>query len=146
MQIGDELARLFNLQGEPFGDRKQSAFVDELAECGIPFGAIIAGIRALVKENLTKIKITTILDAAHRHVAPGELGDACQECHDGIILAKDPERREYALACHCSRGQARNVSGRLITWNGSEAQESRGRTLLVIPKIKTSSAVPEFSR
>ena len=136
-QVGDELSRLFNLQGEHFGDKRQAAFVDELADSGVPFGAVLAGIRSLVKENLTKIKIGTILEAAHRHIMPDEMGAACGDCFDGIVTMRDDYNRVFSIGCTCARGGDRSRSLRIARWTGEAVMASKGRTLMLIEKIIT---------
>lgn len=127
--IGNELNRLFLFQDRPFGKEKQSAFIDEIRGWGFPAGAIISGIRKLMSEDLKSLKIATIKDAASDfvHIDAGSKTQ-CKYCDmRGVVLMKDENNYEFALACICGNGERRRDD--YSTWNGQKLQLFGGRTL-----------------
>jgi hypothetical protein len=138
--IADELTRLFALQDVPLGKEKKAILIEELSIQGLPVEAIKAGLRSLVKEELPKIKLSTLVDAAHRQVThETEAGEACEHCFGGLVIMRDDKKSEFALDCLCSMG---NQRGELAKWNGQDTFYRRGRWLEIVKKVPMSK-VPE---
>lgn len=133
--VGNELTRLFALHGENFGKEKKAAFVEELAESGMPIGAILAGIKSLVHDDLKTIKYSTIRDSVQRHLEPEDVSNACKECFDGLVIMGDEQGRRFSLGCKCSRGHQRSMALHLAQWNGEQTMFRRGRLIEIVSKI-----------
>lgn len=128
--IGNELNKLFLFQDRPFSKEKQSAFLEEIRGWGIPFNAIVSGIRKLKAEDLKSLKLAAIRDAASQFFFHGEENEKCSECLSGIILMRDEKNYQFSLACRCQRGNTKKMNLGLVGWNGEETQFSKNRLLV----------------
>jgi hypothetical protein len=135
--IGNELTRLFALQDMPLGKEKKAILIEELAQQGIPAGAIVEGLRGLAKEDLKAIKLPLILEASRSKVARDVSYSRCKCCTDGLVLMRDEQGRNFSLACLCENGNVRAMALLLARWNGKDEQHSHGRMLTLIPKVVT---------
>lgn len=140
LMIANELSRLFALQDMALSKEKKGYFLEELYLSGLPVGAILAGLRSLVAEDLRSIKISTVTAASREHlsVEDRETAKTCVNCFDGWVSMKDDEGRSFTLACTCARGKQRK--GKLATWNGEDNFYIQGRWLKIIyPVAKEKS-------
>ncbi len=122
--IADELQRLFVLQGQHFSKEKSAIFLEELEKAGLPAGALIAGIRGLMNEDLSDIKLNRIL-AASRSKMTYETSEkvTCEHCDSrGLVMMRDANAYEFAFACTCSNAN-RYVGHQ--KWNGESTQYQR---------------------
>ena len=62
-QIGTEIEKLFAFQDRPLSVEKKAMLVQEIADIGFPFDAIIKGIRSLFLEELKAVKLSAIYEA-----------------------------------------------------------------------------------
>ena len=129
--VSEELDRLFIFQDKPLTKEKKAALVEELVRLGIPVGALLQGIRSLMLEDMKTIKLWAIKEASLKFIQRGsERTERCEDCgRSGVIIMKDEEKREFALACRCPNGLRMNHSSKLTVWNGLETQRIRERTL-----------------
>lgn len=126
-----ELDKLFAFQDKHLPKEKRAILIDELTKLDFPFGAVIAGIRSLMMDDLNSIKFPTIVAAIRSRIVPDEEVRArCEECSSGYIVMKDEQQRNFALACRCVTGEAKVRSQGLSRWNGESSQFSKGRLLV----------------
>lgn len=129
-EVQRELNNLFALQDKNLTDKKESIWIQEIKNSGIPLKAMLQGIRSLKGEDVNKLTYFAILQAARRFLVPeNELRPTCNDCHKGIVLMKDSENRMFSLACVCPLGQQKANAQNLVRWNGASSQTSRGRIL-----------------
>lgn len=129
LKVGDELARLFALQDLAFGKEKKAIFVDEISVLGLPYEAIIHGIRSLVMEDLRSIKLHLLTTAIREFIQQMPQSNQCDECLSGIVLLRDQEKRSFALGCNCEMGIQRIRGLKLASWNGEQTMFIRNRIL-----------------
>lgn len=127
-QIGEDLERLFAFQDRNLSKDKKSILVKSLLESGLPTGAILLGIRSLMNDDLSAIKMGHIFYAIRMFIEPTDYGD-CDQCSEGFIISRDENGRWFALACNCIQGSLRKKNG-LVSWSGDERQFLKGRILI----------------
>lgn len=124
--IGREIQRLFSLQDKPLLEDKKNLLLDELEQCDIPSGAVIAGIRSLVDDDLRSIKFITLKTAAHKFITRGYDDYQCVNCGgEGVVFMRtDGPSYEHntCVACICTRGQALADANGVLRWNGEKEQ------------------------
>ncbi len=124
--IKTELERLFVLQDKPLPENKKSIFMQEIEDAGIPYAAIVSGIRALVSEDLKTIKLNTIIQAVKRFVVFDGKKTNCFRClGGGMVSLVDEKFRRFAFACRCEAGRGYQE---LAQWNGQVEQDHNGQT------------------
>jgi hypothetical protein len=128
--ISDELEKLFVFQDKHLSKEKKAILVEEIQRYGFPQSAVIHGIRALMADDMPAIKLFPILASIRKFMIPEEQTSECKECLNGIVLMRDQNLYEFALACVCGRGKQINLTQRLMLWNGEETQLNHGRSLL----------------
>jgi hypothetical protein len=149
IEIARELERLFMLQDRPMTHDRKNILVAELANTGITFKALIAGIRALVDQDLKQIKFFTIVNAARQFTTYQDAHGACHICNtDGFVYMRGVKNElTYTVAypCTCARGKETAMAQSLIPWNGKKSQHSNhiGMMTLVFPDPKKVN-VPEM--
>lgn len=129
--IGNELQKLFAFQDRNLTKEAKSLFINEFEASGIPPGAMIHGIRSLITEDLRQIKLNHILAAARGFMTQETRESTkCDDCRkSGIVIMRDSDSREFALACHCQNGVGLNRAAGLVRWAGERTQMSGGRLL-----------------
>lgn len=127
LQVGEALKKLFTLQDRPMTKEKEAILTDELSLSGLPVGAVISGINSLKSEDVSTIKLSTLLSASRKFVEQREEPDSeCGMCLKGIVVMKDEAGYEFALSCQCQMGLGHKG---YVQWNGENIQHSRGRYL-----------------
>lgn len=123
--VGKELDRLFVLQDRPFGESKKQVFLDELEDSGLPFAAIVSGIRALADKDPKTLKLFVIKESIVTFVNFEREKTSCIHCRGtGIVSMVRDGGYRFALACTCSTG--RSMDKEFIRWNGSVHQDVNG--------------------
>lgn len=128
--VSTQLDKLFALQDKPLGNAKKAVWIEELRNTDIPPKAILRGLEQLKTEELQNLKFATVCAAARKFVVePAQVETTkCNDCDGrGIIMMRDKDRYEFALACRCNNGAWRGNG--LARWNGLETQTSNGRLL-----------------
>lgn len=120
-----ELERLFVLQDKPFPESKKTIFVQEIRDTFYPFGAIVAGIRALAKDDLKVIKLHTITNEAKKFITTEVKRTDCKFCRGGglISMLRDDGLR-FTFSCICEAG---NEYKGIARWLGKTEQDWEGR-------------------
>lgn len=124
-EVGEEIERLFALQDKHLTEKKKSVILNELSGTGYPYGAIMAGIRSLVAENMGDIKFFHLRAAIEKFITREKpTGERCEGCNGrGFVVVHDPGGRPFALACRCN-----TVNHGLVKWAGQDSQMSSRRT------------------
>ena len=130
--VDNGLTTLFALQDKPLAKEKRAIWVRELADTGLPVGAVLQALVKLKAEEMSNLKFGTVVAAARRFVEPEQREVArCEACGgSGFIHMGDEEKRVYALRCRCENGdwKARDYA----IWEGHDTQLSRqGHGLLI---------------
>jgi len=130
-EISDYLERLHTLQGRMIKKEALAVFTKEVMETGFPHKAIISGIRSLGAENLSVIKLQTIITAVRGFIEEKPtVNNKCQACKQtGYVVMLDEEHRFYSLACQCRQGNIKVTAQGLKRWNGSNMQKGTHGTL-----------------
>ena len=128
LQIADELERLFTLQDRPFSQKRAAIFIEELEKANLPVSAIIAGIRSLMTEDLSKISFEMIFARSRSKIEREEIKTRdCDHCHGlGVVLMKDGSGYEFAFSCLCEN--AGRIQG-LMPWGGEPVQANQGKIM-----------------
>jgi hypothetical protein len=129
LAVAAELEKLYALQDRRLTKEIKSTILTELEKAALPVKAILAGLRKLMVEDLKSVKYITIVEAAREFVdvESTEERTPCGECSDGIVIATDEERRDFAFGCSCPMGNLRITE--LARWPGGELTVIKGRTL-----------------
>lgn len=125
--IGEDLEKLFAFQDKHLTREKKTILVKALLESQIPTGAIILGLRYLMNDDLSSIKMMTIIHAARMHIEPSTQNQ-CGNCSEGFVVMKDGDQRSFVLSCQCGFGMMRRQNG-LVQWKGEDRQYSNNRYL-----------------
>lgn len=137
ISVANELSKLYAFQDRPLANDKKAYLVAEITSHGIPYGAIIAGIKSLFAEDLKNIKLPEILSACREHIERGETEILeCDHCAGrGTVLLSDPDQYEKLLLCVC--GNAVRWGGHnLAQWNGENIQVVKGKTLQIPERFR----------
>lgn len=129
-EVRGEIARLFAFQGKNLTREQESMFVQEIMRSSFPIGAILAGLRSLMLDEMGKITLGGIFHAIRSNVEPEPL-EACPACVNGCIVMRDDQGRDFALACRCSAGIGKAQTMELARWNGEEVMISHNRALRI---------------
>lgn len=124
--VGNELARLFALQDKGLTLDKKNIFIEELAQSGYAYGAVVQGIRSLAREDLKTLKIWSIMEASRKFVQVEEREVfKCGSCNDGLVAmvrwspGQDHHLNKTSFACICKNGDVvRQWKRRPANWNG----------------------------
>lgn len=131
--IERELERLFVLQDRPFPESKKTIFVQEIRDTFYPFPAIVAGIRALAREDLKTIKLHTIINEVKKFIVFDDKRSDCKHCGGGgLISTLRDDGIRFAFACTCETGK---LFKGIVKWNGQECFEWDGRKFEIYEKI-----------
>lgn len=135
--IANELDKLYAFQGRPLPKESKAFLVQEISVQGLPYKAIVEGIRSLFVEDLKSVKLAFILKAAREHIqiaeAEAERG-YCKHCSGvGSVTLCDDQKISYALACICAASEKMKGS---VRWNGQWVQIINGRTLEVPERFR----------
>lgn len=124
--IGKELDRLFILQDRPFGENKKNVFVQELEALGLPFSAIISGIRALADHDIKILKLFTIKESIVKFISFEREKTNCPYCRgNGLVsMIRDNDGYSFVFACKCPAGVLTDKE--FIRWNGETHQDFKG--------------------
>lgn len=124
--MGQELQRLFSLQDRPLMEDKKNLLITELENEGLPVGAVIAGVRSLVDEDLKSIKFITIKDASKKFITHMFDDYQCLQCKGhGVIRMKASGpmyEHETYVACTCQRGKTLADAHGIVHWHGEDRQ------------------------
>lgn len=134
--IANELGKLYSLQDRPLSDEKKAHLVFELSNSGLPFKAIIMGLRSLFAEDLKKISLAEILAACRSKVmfyaeqeAPKKI--ECEHCYqNGAVMMKDPNGYEFPFSCTCLNAKKKS-NWNLIRWGGQPTQIVKGKVYTI---------------
>lgn len=145
VMVENELRRLFALQDANLGNEKRGFFMEEFEHSGLPSGALIAGMRALIQEDIRSLKASVILEHCRRFFTPSDKDQyqPCAICLRGEVTMRDEQGRRYALACSCERGAGLAATASLARWSGEGVQMSRGRALYFLPRVATEDPSKE---
>jgi len=115
------------MQDKSLSKEKQAILIEELSILGIPAGALVAGVRSLMHEDLKSLKLITIIEAARAHVTYENYESvSCDDCEGrGIIILKDQFHYEKAFRCHCDNSLRQQWS-KLAIWNRESTQDHNG--------------------
>lgn len=123
-QVGIELERLFRLQDKHLDASKKADFVMGIFELGLPFGAIVSGIRKLCDAELRYITLRAINEAARSFVTYESEYEHCDLCKDtGNVYLENQLGYVYAMPCRCERGHDIADAQKLVPWNGARVQK-----------------------
>ena len=118
IELAREIERLFVFQDRPLPASRTTMIVKELSESGIPFRAIMAGIKKLCAEDLKQIKISTIFQAA-REFMVFEEPKGCGFCHGtGFVDMVNKDMCPIVYPCACEKGKWLARNQKLTQWNG----------------------------
>lgn len=133
--IAKELDRLFILQDRPFGESKRILFVQELEAMGLPFSAIISGIRALADKDLKTLKLFVIKESIVKFISFEREKTNCPYCRGtGLVsMIRDNDEYSFVFACKCPAGILTDKE--FIRWNGETHQDFNGM------KYKTADSI-----
>ncbi len=137
-----ELDKLFVFQDKHLPKEKRAILIDEISKLNFPFGAVMAGLRSLMTDDLVSIKFPTIIAAIRQKMVPDE--DAvieCDDCLSGYVVMKDAQGRSFSLACRCLTGNVKAVAQGLTRWSGEDVQMSKSR-ILTKPYQEKNDRVP----
>ena len=130
-EINDCLEKLFVFQDKPISDNKKAILVTELLDMGLPYLAIVQGLKDLYQADLRTLKLAVIIDSIRKRIDVEAGREECPYCFRGgaVLLLDIKTRFQYALACKCSSGDIAHKFQDLVRWNGLEQQTSNGKVL-----------------
>lgn len=129
-EISTEIKHLFALQDKPCTDAKVSILLQEIENLGLPYPAIVAGIKSLFHKDIKVMKLAVIVEAIREHITYDFHSVPCEYCNgNGAVCLFDSEGRSFALSCKCSNGDKINSAQKLVRWNGNDNQMSNNRIL-----------------
>ena len=130
MIIAEEIGKLFDLHDRPLKEEKRLFFLEEIVRCGYPLPSILAGLRKLMVEDITRISLNAILVAIEQSTEKTVfVKENCDDCLSlGLILLRDDRQYEFALSCICKNGDQFYGNG-YVRWNGENIQFNKGRRL-----------------
>lgn len=124
IELQKEIERLFVFQDRPLSDARNLMIVKELSESGVPFKALVAGIRKLCSEDLKQVKISIILKASREFMVM-EKPRSCALCHGtGFIDMMSKEAYPVSYSCTCDLGRWHFEHKGVEKWNGKRRQYS----------------------
>lgn len=121
-----EIERLFYSLDAPLPVDKKVHLVRELSVSGIPFSAIIRGIKDLYDQDMKRIRLCDLKDAAKKHVKTKDGFANCRYCGtSGSVSMQSAEKRVISYPCICARGTSIANTQKLVQWNGKRSIRSR---------------------
>lgn len=124
------LKNLFRVQGYKGSDTNLAELVGllvgELSLRRSPPKAIIAGLNDLKFEDVSKINLFLIENAAKKYIeVEKERSVECDFCFgSGIISMRNEAKYEFALACTCEKGDSFASRGN-ARWKGEAVQDGK---------------------
>lgn len=124
------LKNLFKVQGYKGSEANLAelvgTFANELSQRRNPAKAILAGLHELKFEDISKINLFLIENAAKRHIeASRENRIECDYCSgSGMVTMRNPDKYQFAFACTCMNGDRFANQGNR-RWNGERFQEGK---------------------
>lgn len=133
LAVETALKTLFKVQGYKGSDEHLTENVgllaNELSKRRSPVKAILAGLHELKFEDVSKINLFLIENAAKRHIEQSqEHRIDCDYCSgSGVVTMRNKDKYQFSLACVCINGDTFAVQGNR-RWNGERFQEGRHGT------------------
>lgn len=126
LDLTHEIERLFYSQDAPLQVEKKIQLVRELSVSGIPFAALIKGIKELYDQDMKRIRLCDLKEAAKKHVKTKDGFAACRFCSStGSVSMQSAEKRIISYPCLCARGARIANAQNLVPWNGKLSLKSR---------------------
>lgn len=128
--VAEALKKLFVLQGIPKADKTIDemavVFCSELMSKGFHPKHILAALKELGDVDLRTIKLAHIVEAAKKYVEPVDRERTnCDWCDGrGIVMMRNPDKYQFALACKCPNGDSFAGQGNK-RWNGEKFQQGK---------------------
>lgn len=133
IELGQEIERLFHLQDSPLSHDKKALFVNELALTGMPFKALIRGIRDLVDKPLKQIKLSEVKESIKKYVQLKDGFAPCKICScTGSVTMQNEAKYTFAYPCTCEKGQHIAEAQELKQWNGKRNMLSRQHGIMTL--------------
>jgi hypothetical protein len=122
--VEKEIERLFMLQDKHLDKSKKNFLVQEIEDSGLPFGAIIQGIRALFNQDLKSLKFFVIKESIEKFIVHETITTKCHFCGGhGIVSMVRDDKHSFAFACKCRAGDNWKKH---LRWSGSINQQIHG--------------------
>lgn len=140
-EIGECLEKLYIFQDKPINENKKAILVKELMDLGLPYLAIVQGIKDLYQADLRVLKLVALIDAIRKRIDYESGKVDCEYCNkNGAVMMKDMNYGDYfALACKCSNGDIVHRFQKLVVWNGMDVQISNNKQLKLFMRSTVSS-------
>jgi hypothetical protein len=132
IELAKEIERLFVFQDRPLSDARNLMIVKELSQSGVPFKALVAGIRKLCSEDLKQVKISVILKASREFMVM-EKPRSCALCHGtGFIDMMSKDAYPVSYACNCDLGRWHQENKGVEKWHGKRRQYSKQHGVMTL--------------